>query len=64
MPTHVHVPDGAPAHCLNVPDHGVAPGAASRLPHWRAPERPVAPPRPPTEFPRSERAIPQADGAA
>ncbi|HEU4628976.1 MAG TPA: hypothetical protein VFS08_04500 [Gemmatimonadaceae bacterium] len=63
-PTPPSVPDASPGRCLNVPDRGVAPGSASRLPRWRAPERPATPPREPTAFPRSECAVPQADGAA
>ena len=66
MPTPTSAPgtDRPAARCLNLPDRGVAPGAASRLPRWRTAERPTPPPRATTEFPSSPIALPQADGAA
>ena len=64
MPTSTPTPGQSTVRGLNVPDAGVAPGAATRAPRWRAPERPATPPRAPTSFPTSEQALPQADGAA
>jgi hypothetical protein len=66
MPTSTSTPVAghSTVRCLNVPDLGVAPGAATRLPRWRAAERVAGPPRVPTTFPTSEQPLPQADGAA